>query len=302
MPSPLPSLAAGLLAAGAFLLLSQPGMALLMFLPSLPLLLMGMAASPRAGLRAALVAAFITALAAGLPAAIFFLLLVGLPSSYLAGQAMRHGQADGETTWFPVGAAFAPLAAYASALIGLLTIYYAGQEGGISGALALRLPEAMSDMEADYAEAIRLLNRWSFLIFSTSVWMWALALYGHLWLAHRILAARGRIARPSVGLTPFLMPNWMLSLLVIAALAALIGSAPMRFFGQSALIALLLPYCLSGVAFMHHATRDWPNRVFFLFFVYFMAAAQFWPALALSGIGLWQHIKRLSGSTSSFKH
>ncbi len=93
------------------------------------------------------------------------------------------------------------------------------------------------------------------------------------------LAAAARIS-PS-GL--FAMPGWMLALLAICALASLIGSESMSFLGKSTLISLMLPYFFLGAALLQETSKTWPSRRFFLFFIYFIIFAQFWPALILAG-------------------
>jgi hypothetical protein len=56
-----------------------------------------------------------------------------------------------------------------------------------------------------------------------------------------------------------------------------------------------------GAASLRESSAAWPNGRFFMFFVYFMVFTQLWPALILSGLGLWQQIKHLSAGETSFR-
>jgi hypothetical protein len=90
----------------------------------------------------------------------------------------------------------------------------------------------------------------------------------------------------------------------ICALASLIGGESMMFLGRACLIILLLPYFFLGLSLVHFSTLSWPNRRFFLFFVYLLILALLWPAFVLSGAGLWHQLKTLNkhlppGGTSS---
>jgi hypothetical protein len=296
------SLIAGIVSAGLYLLVMSLGLGFFfMFLPTLPILLTGLGRSPRLALYATLAATFTLTLVIGFASAFVFLIFLGLPAWYIADHALRwRNTAEGERQWYPLGLVFTYLTLYACATVAGLTFYYAGEEGGIQGMLTKGMHQTFADMEAQYGDLITaVISQWSFLIFSMTVWLWALALYAHAWFAQRMLASREKSRRPDMAITVFAMPSWMLSLMAICGLASLIGSPTTQFLGQSTLLSLLLPYFLLGAAVMHAASKTWPTRRFLLFFIYFMVFAQFWPALALSGVGLWHQIKRLSGRRGS---
>lgn len=297
-------LLAALLATGLFLLVFGTGLGFLfMFLPTLPLFALGLSRPPKLALHAACYTTIMIGLALGLPSAILFLLFLGLPAWIISKQSLLWRLNDeSERVWFPLGLIFVHLTLWACALVALMTAYYAGDEGGIPLMLSKNIHAAFADLQGVYGDVINeLAGPWSFLIFSTTIWMWSLALYAHAWLANRALVRQHKAIRPDYALTPFPIPNWMLTLLAICALASLIGSDSMRFLGKSTLISLLLPYFFLGASLLHRLSAAWPNRRFFLFFVYFSIFAQFWPALIVSGFGLWHHIKHLSTSATSSK-
>lgn len=291
-------LIAGVISACFFLFVTLLGLGFFfMFLPTLPLLVIGLGRDPRMTFKAMFVAAAVIALVGGIPVAIMYLLFLGLPAWYIADKSLlsRANSASGERQWYSMGYIFLNLTLYACAIMASITLYYTTQPGGIEQMLAASMKQEFSDVDGEYADVLNaLITKWAFLIFSMTIWLWGLALYAHTWFAERLLANKNKTIRPNVAISLFVMPNWVLSLLGICALASLIGSPSMQFFGKSTLISLLLPYFFLGCAHMHKASLSWPSRRFFLFFVYFMVFAQFWPALILSGAGLWQHIKALS--------
>jgi len=297
------TLIAAALASGLFLAVLASGLGFIfMFLPTLPLFVIGLGKQPRLALIAALIASALIGLAAGPSIAILFIVFFGLPSWYLANHSLLWRSDGTGRQWMPVGTILTQLTLYACATVALITLFYASQPGGLPQLLSQNIHEAFSDLQGDYGDVIDMLaGRLSFLVFSIAVWLWGLALYAHAWLANRLLSAKGHNLRPNFAIDVFHMPGWMLTLLAICALASLIGSPSMSFLGKSTLISLMLPYFFQGAALMHAVCRTWLNRRFFLFFVYFMMFALFWPALILSGVGLWHQIKHLSADKTSSK-
>jgi hypothetical protein len=296
------ALVAGLVSAGLFLLILGLGLGFLfMFLPTLPLLMLGLGKEARLALAAMLVAALLIALVGGLQAALLFCCMLGIPAWYMTHQALLWREKAGAREWYSVGLIMTHLTLYACTFVALLGIYYA-KDGGLSMLLADSIRTALAELKDGYSDIIEAMaTRLSFLIFAITIWLWGMTLYAHGWLATRLLAHKKRAHRPDFTVTPFMIPGWMISLLLISALASLIGSTDMRFIGKSTLISLLLPYFFAGIAAMHAASRKWSSRGFFLFFIYFMTFALLWPALILAAIGFFHQIKGLSASGSSTK-
>lgn len=291
------SLVAGLFAAGLFVGVLMSGLGFLfLFLPTLPLLYNGIDKHPRIAFGGAVIASFFIFLVANLPVGLMFLTVFGLPAWHMARQAVlwRDDDKDGEREWYPVGRILSQLALYACLLVTAVALYYAGQEDGLSVALSAHIRESFAGMQGEYGLLIdSIAAHWSFLVFSLMIWLWGIALYFHLWLAGWMLRRKGIPVR-SMMITPFTPPAGVLFLLLAAALASLIGSPELQFLGKSLFIGLMLPYFFCGVALMHEASRNWPSRSFFLFFVYFSIVAQFWPALLLAGAGIIYQLKRLN--------
>lgn len=295
---------AGLLASGLFLFVFGLGLGFIfMFLPTLPLLALGLSKAPRLALYGAFFATALITMLTDMAVGLLFLLFLGLPAWFLARESLRarsHGPVE---EWLPIGLILTQLTLYACAFVALLTLFYALQPESLPQVLSQNIQAAFADLKGSYGQIIdTLANEWSFLVFSIAIWLWGMTLYFHGWLAHRALAKKGIVRRPDFRLRPFMIPSWMLSLLAICALASLAGGESLRFLGKSTLISLMLPYFFAGAALMHETSKNWPSRGFFLFFIYFIIFAQFWPALFLSGVGLWVQIKGLSGEQTSSKN
>lgn len=302
MPRDLKSaLLAGIASSGLFIAVFGIGLGFLfMFLPALPLFYVGLGLRVRTARDASLIASCIIGLLSGPSAVVVYLFFLGLPAVHLCYRAMLVGREGGQLHWYPMGQVMLNLALWGCGMITLITAYYWGQDGGLPAILADTIREAFTGLQEEYGDVIEAMaNNWSFLIFPVTLWLWCMLLYLHAWIATWMLTRNGLARRPSLAVTPFSMPSWMLSLVAICALASLIGSDSMRFLGKACLVSLMLPYFFLGVAYLKSSTAHWPNHRFFLFFIYFLVFTQFWPALIVSGVGLWFQIKGLSQQETS---
>jgi hypothetical protein len=292
----------GLLASFLYIIVFGMGLGFVfMFLPSLPIFYVSLSPKHRQTYIAVGFATLLIALLAGLASATLFLLFLGIPAWYFSKRALLRSadSSDENPVWYPIGSILLNLTLYAVSLVALLTWYYHSIEGGLPGLLSQNIKEAFSDMEGDYGDIInRMATGWSFLMFPITIWLWGILLYGHAWIANKLLGKTTQQLRPDMAVQSFDIPSWMLTLVAISALATLIGSPSMAFLGKSTLLTLMLPYFFLGCTLMHRTCKTWPSSRFFIFFIYFLAFTQFWPALVLAAIGLWHQIKSLSGSGS----
>lgn len=264
---------------------------LFLFLPTLPLFWIGLSEGARQSLAAGAVAGLALALVAGPSSGLLFFLTLALPVSYIS----RYALAVSAQGWFPLGHVFTRLAGYGGLFLAVMALFYAGRGAGLEQALGGYVSQAIADSPPEYAEVLApLAGPLAFLVLPVGIWMWVLLLYAHGWIAHRLLVKKGRATRPDFGIAVFEMPGWTLFFLAVSALAAVIGSPGMAFIGKAVLMSLMLPYFLLGIARLHEISRPWPNRRFFLFFVYLLLLTQLWPVLLVALAGLFYHIKRLS--------
>jgi hypothetical protein len=298
------AIAAGALSGLSFMLIFGLGLGFVfMFLPTVPLLFLGLSAPPPQSRIATGIAALLIALLTGLPAALMFLLFLALPALYISRDSLKWREHDGHREWFPLGLIILHLTLYACIPLAAVTLYYYNTDGGLPALIAKSIHASFADLQEQYGDVIdAMAGSMSFMIFPITIWMWGMMLYAHAWLANRILGKAGRQLRHDYTIQPFILPAWLLWLLAICALASLIGSPSVAFLGRAAMISLLLPYFFAGASALHESSKNWSNARFFLFFIYLIVFTLLWPALIISGIGLWQQIKRLSAAASSIRN
>ena len=296
---------AALVSSGLFLAVAGANLGFVfIFLPCLPFFLLGFTESTKSTrvLQAGVLASALIALLTGSP-------LLGLCFYYIFPTScwlmscflvwhhdIKLGEQDFPILrmYFPVGDIIIYLACYGCATLALITAFYAGTDANLPHLLAANIQTQIDAMQKEYNMDLNVsANNLSFMACGFVVWFWAIALFAHAWIANLILIKNNMSQRPSLAITPFAMPNWLLTLMGICALASLIGGESMRFLGKASLIILLLPYFFQGIAMLHFYTHKWHNQKVFLFCVYF-SIPLFWPStFVIAGLGLWQHIKVL---------
>ncbi|MDX2074296.1 MAG: DUF2232 domain-containing protein [Alphaproteobacteria bacterium] len=296
-----PSVIAGVVSALLYTFVFTFGLGLLfLFLPTLPIFWLGLSGRSDPALHAVLVATILISLFFNPVGALFvYALGLGLPAWYIARESMRHGRNGSLTIWFPMTVIFARLMVVIAFALLAVTLYYADGKGGLAGAITPYIHAALAHFSAEIDdEASAMLKaaapKITFLVFSVSAWMWALCLYLHSWVVNRELQRQKITTRSETVIAAFPPPNWMISLLLIAAIASLIGGESLAFWGKSSLMILLFPHFLFGLMLLHAQTRRNEYRFLLLFFMYFLLAALLWPVVIVAGYGLIYHIGLLN--------
>jgi hypothetical protein len=299
---------AALLSASLFLvvLIAQLDF-IFMFISTLPLFSLGFGKQPKMALEAGALATLPIALLTQnlFPPALFFFVFA-LPCAYICRMLLRYQDikfADNLPVlriWYPVGMVGLDLAVYGCVSLAIITAIFATQDTNLPQTIMQIIQSEITEMSKRYEINLQIaVSNLAFMLCGFLAWIWAITLLAHAWVANSALSRKNLTRRPSIAVTPFLMPHWVLSLMGICALASLIGGESMRFLGKTCLLILLMPYFLQGASLLHIYTRNWPNRRLFLFFVYAATLLLLWPALILAGAGIWNHIKILNKHLSS---
>ncbi len=276
---------------------------LFMFLPTLPLFSAGLGKSPKVALEAAAIATLpIALLTSSISAPAIFMLVYALPCVLISHLLLLHRDiqlGDGMPTlrfWYPAGLVIISLAVYACVMLAITTALFATQETNLPNLLAQTISEEIKTIQKDMGITLEQVSPSyiAFMLCGFLAWLWTIVIYAHAWAANSSLARKKIAPRPSIAIHPFPMPNWLLSLMGICALASLIGGESMQFLGKASFIILLLPYFFQGAAILHLTTLKWQNRWLLLGAIYLSIVALFWPAFILAGVGLWQHAKILN--------
>jgi len=296
-----PALVAGVVSALLYVIVSAFGLGFMfLFLPTLPILWLGLSTPSPQGLLAGIFGTLALAILMVPPSGLFvYFIGLAIPAWHIAHESLRRGEAHNLTVWFPLTVIFSRLSTgFVFILLGF-SLFFGGQEGGISAMLEPGLKAATehfsTELEGDKAEAIRAaLPSLSFLIFAVSAWMWGLCLYLHAWVTNRELMRQNKNLRPNLAVDPLPPPNWMISLLIISAIATILGSPALAFWGKTSLVVLLFPYFLFAMALIHTRTRNSNNRTSILFFLYFLLGIVIWPILLVAAYGVICHLKMLN--------
>lgn len=287
------------LLAGAFAGLAYSGIAagvaggiFVVYLPVLPLLWAGLSGGMRSIGTAVLVALIVTGVLLGGPDMLMFLLFLAVPSTLLTLCALlRRGENKTEASWYPLTGAMAWMALYGAGLFLLLAWHYSGEEGGLQGKMIREMKGAFETMEPKMAEAMtRLVEGQTYLLVSSTVWLWLLMVYVMALVAHLLLSARS--LRPDFTFSASMLPTWTLAALIGSAALSLAGGA-WSFIGTSLFAIFLLPYFLSGMAWVHARSLSWNNRSFLLLGIYLCMVLMIWPAAAIAAIGVFRHMRGL---------
>ncbi|WP_188610546.1 DUF2232 domain-containing protein [Chelatococcus reniformis] len=268
---------------------------LLSYFAPLPIFIAAVGWPHRTGLLAACVGIAVSTVAIRWSAGLAYGVSLGLPAWWLGYLAMLgRPMPDGKSEWYPTGrlllwivaiaavvtilvplAQGSSLAAYREAMRRILDAALRGEAGAD---VPLNLPEGVSqdDVIAVIVAAIPIISAMFFVPIQAF----------NLWLAGKVVALSGRLARPWPQVSDTLMPRFALALLVAGVGLALLGDGLVSFVAQALCGALAAAFALQGLGALHALTRDKPARPAILGGVYLLLAIlNVWmlPLLALGG-------------------
>ena len=113
-------------------------------------------------------------------------------------------------------------------------------------------------------------------------------------LAQGLLARFAVNWRPSPQMAALALPIWLTVALAAAAALTMVPGA-LRFVGLNMTIALVVAFCLGGLAVLHAAVRRLSQPTMALVFFYTVATLFGWPFLFVAVLGLfdsWLGLRR----------
>ncbi len=276
------AVAAGLLAAVAALWAFRglPLGTLLLWLTPFPMFAAGLAFGPASAVVAAALAALLVAVAGGGASALVFLALFGVPVSLLLVTASKPD----------LGRPLALLGIWPLVVLLAAAALLPG-EGGLEAAMRDAVEAALLRMglpapELLVAEVAR--------VKAAAIGFWvALMLLANAALARRFLTKRGLGQTPAADWAMVRLPGWYPLLPAVAAGVFLTAQPEADAVPLSALLLLLVPLFLQGLAGVHRLARGRKGRVpalsvFYLLLVVFLQIVG--PALV--GFGLYEQFRR----------
>jgi len=258
----------------------------LFWLSPFPLFAAGLGFGPGVAVGAVAVAGVLLALVGNLVAAVVFLALFGVPAALLMATGLRGGGA------FRPGLPMALLGAWPVAVLLMAALFLGGSEEFQTvmramlettlGRAGLAVPEQLLDQIARFKAA------------AIGLFLSVLPLVANGFAARRFLLRRGGLAVPPLP-DPALarLPGWYPWLPALAAAVFLLAPAGADAVPLSALLLLLVPLLLMGVAGVHARIRGRPARVPMLA-LFYLLLAMFLQVMgpAMVGLGLYDQFRR----------
>ncbi|HTV89459.1 MAG TPA: DUF2232 domain-containing protein [Stellaceae bacterium] len=275
--------------------LGTPGALVLVYMTQLPLFVAGLWLGAGAAAIAGLTGALVLLTSGDLVGAGIFVGLNALPVALLVSRALlARRAADATLSWYPPGLLAAWLTGLALAGMAVAVLVFGGA-GGLEAALDAAIGAAFDRFTqvppVDRDETVAMLAMIAPGMIAAS---WMATAIVNAALAQGMLARFGANWRPSPDLAGLALPLWLPAALGLGAAATLAGGAA-RFVGINVMLALLVPFCLAGLAVLHAAARRLPQPALALGGFYTIAALFGWPFLAVAVLGLlesWLGLRR----------
>lgn len=282
-PGALAAGAAGLCAAllALWAMRGMPLGGMLLWATPLPLFAAGFAFGARTAILAIGIAALAVLFGSSMLGLVVFLAVFGVPVALIIGTSV---QGSGQAGRMDLSLPLAILGIWPVVVLGLLAVSVSDLEGEMRAAvemgvrrMGVSLPEGMVGQIAQVKAA------------AAGFWM-ALLMVGNGSAAQHLVTRQGLALHATPPAEDLRLPNWYLPLPVVAlALWALVGGA----VALSAMLLLLVPVFLLGVAGVHRLLRGRPGRLAFLigFYMLMLLFLQIMAPLMV-GVGLYDQIRR----------
>ena len=282
-------------AASMTFLMGSPAALVFVYLAPLPLLLVGLGLGAKAVAVAGVAGFMVAGLTGGATTAGLYGLLNALPAALVVRQSLMQkptGPAGG-TQWYPVGSILGWLTVLGAGifLTAVLASHAVG-EAGIEGIVSTYLDRAFEIMAPGLGETERatVVTRFTPLFpgFVVTSWLLMTAVNGAL--AQALLVRLGHGLRSQTPLADLKLPEWMSTLLVAAAVVALLGPGELEYIGRNLVIILAVPFFFLGLAVIHAlARRLVPLTTLlavFYFVFYILLLITSWAIMMVAAIGL----------------
>ena len=287
------ALAAGLASALMFASITSGALIslLLINLAPLPLMVAGLAWGPLVAAMGSLAAAAVIGAVFGIPYGMAFVLTNALPACWLSHLVLlARRKANGVATanqealeWYPVGRILLWIVILA-ALITTATLLIMGSDASTIQH-TIRKGWAQLLDSAGVAPKDATLDVLVLLTPIGAEMAAVVMLTFNLWLAARIAAISGRLARPWPDLKSTALPTWTIAVLGLAVAFCFLGGLP-TMLAQILTAGCSIAYAMSGFAVLHTLTLAMKSRIFLLSCTYAVVAAFAWALLPIALLGL----------------
>ena len=263
------------------------GALILTYLTPLPILLVGLSKGLHFGVIAAALAITIILFTTGPVATSLYCILVAVPVVIIIRQFLinRPAEAFGQIEWYPPGLILSWLTAYGIILITAVTIYFSGDEGGISGISKHLLNEAFAIVMNVNPSINTPIDRIAAFLPGMLISVWLLILILNATLAQNFLSKIGYSKRPPPLYREIELPQWLtigLALSILLSFASGVSSE----IGRNSAPLLSIPFFLLGLTVIHTLSRRVSARGLVLVGAYILLVVVGWISAIIVLLGV----------------
>ncbi|WP_417835111.1 DUF2232 domain-containing protein [Thalassospira xiamenensis] len=290
---------AGLGSSVLFLLVlsGNPLALLLSYFGHLPLFLIGLWQGPKRLLVAAIAACSALVLLGGLlPFTVFMVVFAG-PAMLLTRMALvirkdETGKPGFVPTGIVVNAMAVMIAMVMIVITGSVTAEGLDIQEFISQFLGQMYSEMGVPMTPELQNIIGMFQTYFPAIVAVS---WLLMLFANAAIAQAILVRSGRNLRPSPDLASMVLPGWSLFAFALAGFLVGFADGSLAYVARNVAVVLAVPFLMQGLALVHGQAARWPQKRMILTVFYIVAVLSTWSFIAITGLGIVEHLIRLRG-------
>jgi hypothetical protein len=264
-----------------------PGATALTYLASVPILAVGLSQGLLNTAIATIVACLSIALGIHVTAAGIYIAIAAIPALIVIRQSLfsQPGTTTEELEWYPIGLVLSCLTAYGLIVLTGTSLYFLGDEGGLTGRSQQLLSSVFAKVSADNPQITIPLEGIARYLPGMLLSVWLLISIVNATLAQNVLSRIGHAIRPLPNYSSIELPNWMSLALAIVILLSFF-SGVFGDFGRNASPLLSTPFFLLGLAVIHTLSRRVSARGPVLFGVYFLLVIVGWLSALVVLLGV----------------
>lgn len=264
-----------------------PGAIALTYLASVPILAVGLSQGLLNAAIATIVACLSIALGIHVTAAGIYIAIAAIPALIVIRQSLfsQPGTTMEELEWYPIGLVLSCLTAYGLIVLTGTSLYFLGDEGGLTGRSQQLLSSVFAKVSAANPQITIPLEGIARYLPGMLLSVWLLISIVNATLAQNVLSRIGHAIRPLPNYSSIELPNWMSLALAIVILLSFF-SGVFGDFGRNASPLLSTPFFLLGLAVIHTLSRRVSARGPVLFGVYFLLVIVGWLSALVVLLGV----------------
>lgn len=291
----------GILSGGVFCVMADNtgGGLLSMFMPVLPLAIIGFFLSSRNAVVSAFIACAVISGIAGIESMLFFAVFLAFPMCHFVRKSLLWRYRGDFREFYPVLAIITELAAMAAGIFmvfGLAAGYseHNSLQAIISSALVSQIDGQASAKDPNLAHLMKIIvTDWVFMIFACAAWFWVMCIYSFAVIANMLLKSKNLALRPSLAISQEGLPVWLPVIIAVSAGLAVFGHGNDKFAGEAVFMIMILPYFLCGIAVVNKMSVVWRNRGVWLGVFYVAVIFIPWAPVLLVARGVYTQVEAL---------